>query len=740
MRSLRPWVLAGAIVLALSAGPRAACAAEFPVTGVVRDAAGSPIEYATVNAPALKRGVSTDADGSFTIVLPGGEAELVAQQVGYVAARVRVLARAGLTPLVLTLRDEPVALAEVTVRTSSFGKAGKSEGAVVSRMDVYTTPGGAADVFQSLRALPGINAPNEGAAVYVRGGDPRETLIRLDGGDIGHPYHYEGASGGLFAAFDNYMLKSAFFSSGGFSSKYGGVLSGVLDIETQDPMNTRTVSVGANLAGASLSSSWALVPDRLSIVGAGGLSTTTLLHRLYGTSRDYPQDPASDHGALKAILKYAPTGRLSATYLGSSDRVGVVSPRLNFEGTYAQRARNHYGVLQVDQLVAKKLALTGVASWQDWRSHWTYGAFGGDTREAGWTTQADAVWAVSAAHEISFGARVARNASDRAAISPADSTDFEPGAPDKRLDTRARVTAPGAYVEDKFHLAGPLYATLGGRADRLARAGGWTFDPRGALAVRLAPHHMLRVAGGRYHQSPDPAYLDPVYGNPDLASLEADHAIVGYEWLDGDRNARVEAYHKTYRRLITNDAQAYYANDGHGFARGVDVLLKASHRDLGGWLSYGYLDSKRRELDDPRELTATYGVRHSGTLVAQYRVAASWTLGTRVTATSGAPYKPVVGRSYDAARGIWRPVYGENNSGRLPAFSRLDLRATHLFSLPAIGGLRASSVCVVYVEALNVLNRHNTLRYSYSADYAERRSEDSYFGRRLIVAGVSLAW
>ena len=98
------------------------------------------------------------------------------------------------------------------------------------------------------------------------------------------------------------------------------------------------------------------------------------------------------------------------------------------------------------------------------------------------------------------------------------------------------------------------------------------------------------------------------------------------------------------------------------------------------------------------------------------------------------------GRTSDNARGIWRPVYGENNSGRLPAFSRVDLRATHLFSLPAIGGLKASSVCVAYVEAMNVLNRHNTLRYSYSADYAERRSEDSYFGRRLIVAGVSLAW
>ena len=88
-------------------------------------------------------------------------------------------------------------VAEVSVEASAFGKTGKSEGAVVRRMDVLMTPGGAADVFQALRALPGINAPAEGAALYVRGGDPNETVIRVDGAEIGHPYHYEGASGGL---------------------------------------------------------------------------------------------------------------------------------------------------------------------------------------------------------------------------------------------------------------------------------------------------------------------------------------------------------------------------------------------------------------------------------------------------------------------------------------------------------------------------------------------------------------
>jgi hypothetical protein len=183
----------------------------------------------------LKRGVVTDGKGRFSIPVPEGACMLVAQQVGYVRATAAFAASAHMAQLRLVLTDEPWRSAEVNVHTSSFGKQGGSEGAVISRMDVYTTPGRRGRRVPVAARAAGIDSPNEGAAVYVRGGDPSETLVRLDGSDIGPPVSLRGASGGLFANFDSYMLKSAYFSSGGFSAKYGGVLSGVLDIQTQDP-------------------------------------------------------------------------------------------------------------------------------------------------------------------------------------------------------------------------------------------------------------------------------------------------------------------------------------------------------------------------------------------------------------------------------------------------------------------------------------------------------------------------
>src|SRR5262245_22288080 len=330
--------------------------------GQVVDRSGQPIEFANVVAPGLQRGAVTDEQGRFTLELPTVPQWLEISQLGYVKLRVQVDDAGALAHFVLD--TAPVPVGEVTVTASTFGKSGKSEGAVIRRGDVISTPGGTADVFQALRALPGINAPDEGAAVYVRGGHPSETLIRLDGGEIGHPYHYEGASGGLFSTIDSYMLKSAFFSSGGFGAKYGGVLSGVLDIETQDPLNLRTVTLGANLAGGNASTSWALVPDRLSFVGSLDHSMPELLFKLSGSPSDYQTAPTSSNGFAKLLGRYSPTGRISLGYLEAHDQVGVVADYLNATHLYDDVAANHLGMLQVSDVVGGRIAVHAMGSLQ----------------------------------------------------------------------------------------------------------------------------------------------------------------------------------------------------------------------------------------------------------------------------------------------------------------------------------------------------------------------------------------
>jgi TonB-dependent receptor-like protein/carboxypeptidase-like protein len=728
----------GLVSLVLVAWAPAAWAVR--VSGVVVDRGGRVVEFATVAVRALKLGAAADEHGRFALELPPGPATLAVAQLGYRETSVAVEVRDGLPPLRIVLEEQPVPLAEVTVTASTFPAEGRGKGATVRRMDVYTTPGAAADLFQAVRALPGLNAPVEGAALYVRGGDPRETLVRLDGGVLGHPYHAEGASGGLFSILDTYMIKSASFSSGGFPARYGGVLSGVLDIETQDPLDLRTVSANLNMVGGGLSSSWALVPGRLSLVGSFSRSSPALLFRLYGSASEFESAPRGSSGFGRLIGRYSPQGQLAFSWLEADDAVAVEAERLNATAVFRDRTRNRYLALHWRDVLAGRVALRAQAAMQRYDTHWSFQDFGGRRAERNLQGHLEGVWPIAAGHEITFGTNLRRFDTEITGLFPADSTDWLPGAPGRVHRTHPVTDYPGFYVEDKMHVRGPLYAVLGGRLDFASQPGTWTADPRAALAWRLDEHQTLRVAGGRYHQLADPEQLDPTYGNPELRPLRADHAIVGYEWASDFGTVRVEGYRKSYRNLVTDDPATFYANRGHGIAQGLDLLVQGTLGPMSGWITYGWLDSRRQEGRAPFEAPSEHGVKHSVILVGRCRLSSAWEVGARYHFRTGRPFTPIVGASYDSARAIWRPIEGGYHEDRLPDYNRLDVRATRLFSVPAGWGLPASSVCVLYAEALNALGIRNVLDYVYSEDYSRRRSLESYFGRRYVVAGVSLSW
>jgi hypothetical protein len=66
-------------------------------------------------------------------------------------------------------------------------------------------------------------------------------------------------------------------------------------------------------------------------------------------------------------------------------------------------------------------------------------------------------------------------------------------------------------------------------------------------------------------------------------------------------------------------------------------------------------------------------------------------------------------------------------------YDRLDVRLTHLFSLRGVN-------CVVFGEVMNLLARHNAAAYAYTPDFSQRHVSESYFSRRILVAGASLTW
>lgn len=90
---------------------------------------------------------------------------------------------------------------------------------------------GEKDVVKYMMLMPGLQKGNEGNSyLYVRGGSADQNLIIMDDAVIYNAYHYLGLS----SLFSGSELRSAELIKGGFSSKYGGRLSSVLNINLKD--------------------------------------------------------------------------------------------------------------------------------------------------------------------------------------------------------------------------------------------------------------------------------------------------------------------------------------------------------------------------------------------------------------------------------------------------------------------------------------------------------------------------
>ncbi|HLL85207.1 MAG TPA: TonB-dependent receptor plug domain-containing protein, partial [Longimicrobium sp.] len=127
---------------------------------------------------------------------------------------------------------QAVLLEGLTVQASANRMDDTRSGTALKRIDVLMTPGGTADLMQAIQTGPGTTRAAEGSDLYVRGGDPAEAPVWVDGARLVYAGRYESLHGGAFGVLDPAVLASATFSSGGFGARYGNALSGVLDVET----------------------------------------------------------------------------------------------------------------------------------------------------------------------------------------------------------------------------------------------------------------------------------------------------------------------------------------------------------------------------------------------------------------------------------------------------------------------------------------------------------------------------
>jgi hypothetical protein len=708
------------------------------VEGSVMDSENRPLPYATVFIANSGDGTMTAEDGTFSFATKKqGEVTVTTSVVGYkpVSQKITLQLKQKNT-INFILEDNAVKLTEAVVTASSYG-SDADKGVVITRLDVLTTPGGAADIYQSLKTLPGITQVSESAELYVRGGDPLETITVIDQAVVYHTVTFESGYGGMFSNLNQSVVRSMFFTSGGFSAKYGNALSGVLDIETRNIPGKEYYNVSLSMANASLTVDMPLIEDKLGGYLDVRQSYTRPIFWLNGGSERITSSPVSKSATGALIYSYSQTGKIKLFGSYAADDEGVNVERAEYNGTFNGDSKNTFLNLQNTLLLSDRIVMKNSLSYNRYGNTWILGVLDIDKADHVYNFRNDFEYTLSGSSKLLAGAEYENRKVTYEGRIPVDDYDIRPDAYSKVIDAAFQANRWGVYAE--YQMLNPLgleHVTFTGgiRHDEFpGLKQSWT-DPRASIGYKLSDKSVFCFGWGVFHQLPDPRLYAPVDGNPDLGPMKASHYIASYELDLGEQNSfRVEIYHKEYKNLPLENDVTNYDNSGHGFADGVDIILKGNLPfDATGWISYGFINTKRLWMDYDSFTNSDYDITHNLSLVLKYNLTEHWQVGINAKFATGKPYTPVLSSTYDVQKNVYEPNYGATNSARFPNYKRVDLRVTYF------GQLFAKYSLVAYMEGLNILNFTNISGYTYSPDYSSRKEILSYFGYRMIVVGCSV--
>ncbi len=167
---------------------------------------------------------------------------------------------------------------------------------------------------------------------------------------------------------------------------------------------------------------------------------------------------------------------------------------------------------------------------------------------------------------------------------------------------------------------------------------------------------------------------------------------------------------------------APWVNDLDGEARGVEVVLRrdATGR-FSGWAGYAYGRLKYTSAATGESFWADADQRHTVSLYGNYRLSGRSSLSARYRYGSNYPMVGYIGEPTSTmgmvpvvdGRPLFYGLSDERNGLRLPAYSRLDVRADRAFNW---SGRRL----VLFVDVANIANRENLRNIPPFVDRAGR--------------------
>ncbi|HAZ01380.1 MAG: hypothetical protein A2W95_04510 [Bacteroidetes bacterium GWA2_40_14] len=715
---MKQYLLTSAFIMVVLLGS----AQKNTLSGIVYDVqTGETLIGATIQVTSLEgKGTATDLNGFFSF--PGIEPmsiEIMASFIGYESKTIQVNFN-GQHKSFLEIRLKPmsVALGQVTIVELSANQVGDREVETsqhrLTPKSIKSIPTAHNDVFKAMRFLPGVEATEPlSPLVSVRGSDPGENLIMLDGVTIYNPYHFISSSG----IFNMQTVKNIDILVGGFGAEYGGRNASVIHISTKDgneegihgEVKPTTVESRMFLEFPVNNKTTMMVGGRLNYDIAGNFILNSnnyfydvnlsLTHRFNARNRmDIKYFGSKDHTSMNFNNLYKLMGY-------SLERMGdtlIYKSLLDLDFTWENQWHNNIGTFIWKSVISPKLyfRVQAYASLHDADNFSAFKmkvedvAFNTSTRFKSkiydYTAKASLNYTPFFGNELKLGAEYS-------------SYLFANGSQINSVDGVSAEVTPGLlsfFIEDKIKIR-QVIIRPGIRISQFNQRK-LDYEPRVNLMLGFGTGWKLKAAYGTYYQYiismntqelEFNQFLDYYYPLSQVRPSLSYHYIAGLEKKTGKNlEVSLDVYYKDIARTYTFDLlqsqfEAFALSKkvfaGSGKTYGTELLIKGQVQKFSGWASYTLARSTRSfpNIMDGKEYLYDYDHLHTFKGVINFQATERISYSADFMFQSGVPrsienslqmfymYEPITGQM------IYSPQFtiDQKNSSRMPWTMQINL-------------------------------------------------------------------
>ncbi len=702
-----------------------AATAQVKISGSAVSTKNKPLAGISVVLKNTYDGATTDSAGNFSfITTEKGEQVVEASSSGFRPFEQKITIANTDIKINVVLKEQITELKAVVITAGTFEASDKKKGAVLTDIDVVTTPSANADVTEAFKSLPGAQQVGESEGLFVRGGTATESKVFIDGTQVNNFFYSSTPGIAQRGRFNPFLFKGTVFSTGGYSALYGQALSSALVLESKDLPEKSEADFGVSVVGVgggiqhlakNKKSSWGFSINYTNL----GLAFAIIKQR-----QDYYKVPIVFDGDANFRFKTKVGGMVKMYSYISKTNVGYRTNDIDSAGmknAFTLQNINQYHNLSWKQPLKNRWKISAGISvstnkddiqneLQDADNKkqiitapifYAFKNFSLSTKSTFLQNRIMLEKKLSGLSAIRFGTEVS-NSNEKSAYTLYNGTKF---------NETIKETIAAGFAESDIYLTNSLAAKIGARAEHSQLLNKWNMAPRASLAYQLGKFSSAGFAYGMFYQNPERKYLPT---STVLNFSKATHYILQYAKLTGLQTLRMEAFYKKYDNLYktgfnSNNREVAVNNSGSGYAKGIEVFWrdKKTIKTVDYWISYSYLDTKRDFINFPSPIQPSFAAKHTAAFVFKKFIL---------------PWKTQFNLSYNFATG--RPYYriGYDATQNKNVFTDMGKTINYnscSFSvnyLPTIGKKNTKNFAVWVLGINNVFGQTQVFTYNYSSD------------------------